>query len=396
MNKRFLVAMGIALVVVVVFIAGFFFWNFMDPKTITKAEKKEVTTLVENFGAKLKEVSLSVPDEVASQEIGQVYAPFVSAGFLSDLTNDPARAPGKTVSSPWPEKIEIASMEKLDAHTIKVTGNIILMTSGGNAGKTSIVLWARDTSVQGAWLIDQLSYGEYAFYDSKELAATLKRAFPNIGTIGERGDPFIEQTIDLNGDSIPEAIVDLQTGGAYTEDYTICQLEDGKLRVANVMDKNMPLLLPKVFSKGASVQHEVRLRFVDDGTGKRVIYQYTIDKSPSDPTVTEKITVEAYRWSERTKEFGYDEGLSIAFEQEQERLLMPRVVAFSSLNFREITSKFSAIDAVAACKGKVIFSAGSGKSIPNDFASANINDILTYDAVSGKLLNSTSVSWTCR
>ncbi|MHB8107677.1 MAG: hypothetical protein ACYDH4_09680, partial [Candidatus Cryosericum sp.] len=167
MNKRLLVAMGIVLLVVVVFVAGLFFWNFMDPKTITRAEKTEVTALVENFGAKLKEVSLSVPDEVASQEIGQAYAPFVSAGFLSALTNDPARAPGRSVSSPWPEKIEIASMEKLDAHTIKVTGNIILMTSvemtqGGNAGKTPIVLWARNTTVQGAWLIDQLSYGEYA------------------------------------------------------------------------------------------------------------------------------------------------------------------------------------------------------------------------------------------
>ncbi|MHB8106922.1 MAG: hypothetical protein ACYDH4_05780, partial [Candidatus Cryosericum sp.] len=288
-------------------------------------------------------------------------------------------------------------MERLDSHTIKVTGNIILMTSvemtqGGNAGKTPIVLWARNTTVQGAWLIDQLSYGEYASYDSKELAATLKRAFPNIGTIGERGEPFIEQTIDLNGDSIPEAVVDLQTGGAYTEDYTICQLQEGKLRVANIMDKNMPLSLPKVFSRGASVQHEVKLQFLDDGTGKRVIYQYTIDKSSSDPTLTEKITVEAYEWNGTTREFGYDEHLSIAFEQEQERLLMPGVVAFSSLNFKQITGKFSAIDAVAACRGKVILSAGSGKSRPNDFKSANINDILTYDAQSGKVKGSTRVS----
>jgi len=398
MSRRILVGV---LIVLIVLVAGLFFWNLVNPNTLKKDEEAEVTALVESFGSKLKEVSLSDPEEVVSQEIKNVYAPFISSKLLLDLTSNPTKAPGREVSSPWPEKIEIVSMDKQDSHTIRVVGNIVLMTSvemtqGGNAGKTPIVLWVGNTGKNGAWLIDSLSYGDYASYDMGELTATLKRAFPNITTIGERGEPFIDQTIDLNGDSIPEALVDLEMGGAYTEDYTICQLEDGKLRVTNIVDKNMQLSLPKVFSKGASVQHEVKLKFVDDGTGKLVIYQYTIDKSASDPAVTDKITVEAYRWSGTTKEFGYDEDLSVAFEQEQERLLMPRVVAFSSLNFKQITSKFSAIDAVAACRGKVIFSAGSGKSRPNDFKSANINDILTYDAASGKLLSSTSVGEVAR
>ena len=329
MNKKLLIGIGIVLLVVVVFVAGIFFWNFMNPNTIKKDEKAEVTALVENFGLKLKEVSLSDPREkIVSQEIKQVYAPFVSAGLLSDLMNDPARSPGRDVSSPWPEKIEIVSMEKLDSHTIQVKGKIILMTSvevaqGGNAGETPIMLWVRNINVRGAWLIDQLSYGEYAFYDGKELTATLKRAFPNIPSIGERGEPFIAQTIDMNGDSVPEALVDLQTGGAYTEDYAICQLDRGKLSVANFRDKNMSLSLPKSFSKGASVKHEVKLSFADDGKGNHIIYQYTIDKNASDPTVVDKITVEAYRWNGTTKQFEYDEHLSIAFEQEEEKLLMP-------------------------------------------------------------------------
>ncbi len=60
--------------------------------------------------------------------------------------------PGRSTSSPWPEKIEIASMKELDAHTIKVTGNIIPMSSiampqGSNAGKIPIELSVRDTSL---------------------------------------------------------------------------------------------------------------------------------------------------------------------------------------------------------------------------------------------------------
>jgi hypothetical protein len=400
MNKKLLIGIGIVLLVVVVFITGFFFWNFMNPNTIKKDEKAEVTALVESFGSKLKEVSLSAPGEIVSQEIETIYAPFVSSTFLLNLTNDPTRAPGRDVSSPWPEKIEIISMEKLDSYTIQVKGKIILMTSvevaqGGNAGETPIMLWVRNTNARRAWLIDQLSYGEYAFYDGKELTATLKRAFPNILTIGDRGEPFIAQTIDMNGDSIPEALVDLQTGGAYTEDYAICQLDRGKLRVANFRDKNMPLSLPKYFWEGASVQHEVKLSFANDGKGNYVIYQYTIDKSSSDPAVIDKISVEAYRWNMSTRLYEYNEELSLAFQKEEERLLIPRTVAFSSLKYKEIRSSFPMITSVSAFNGKVAFATGTGKIIVDDFKAANTNHLVIYDAQSGKLEYSTSIdkSW---
>ena len=67
MNKKLLIGIGIVLLVVVVFVAGFFFWNSINPNTIQKDEKEEVTALVETFGSKLKEVSLSAPGEIVSQ-----------------------------------------------------------------------------------------------------------------------------------------------------------------------------------------------------------------------------------------------------------------------------------------------------------------------------------------
>jgi len=396
MNKRFLIAVAIVLLVVVVFVAGFFFWNFVNPKTIKRAEKEEGTALVENFGSKLKEVSLSAPGEIVSQEIETIYAPFVSSTFLLNLTNDPTRAPGRDVSSPWPEKIEIISMEKLDSHTIQVKGKIILMTSvevaqGGNAGETPIMLWVRNTNAKGAWLIDQLSYGEYAFYDMKELTSTLERTFPNMTTIGDRGELFIAQTIDINGDSVPEALVDLQTGGAYTEDYAICERENGKLYVANFRDKYM-LFSQKFFSKGASVQHEVKLSFANDGKGNYVIYQYTIDKSSSDPAVIDKISVEAYRWNMSTRLYEYNEELSLAFQKEEERLLIPRTVAFSSLKFAELGNQFSAVSAAAAYDGNITYATGTGKVMVNSAGSVNTRHLIIDDVKTGRTEYTTTVN----
>jgi hypothetical protein len=399
MNKKLLIGIGIVLLVVVVFVAGLFFWNSINPNTIKKDEKAEVTALVETFGSKLKEVRSSDPEGMVSQEIKQVYAPFVSSNFLLDLINDPSKAPGGAASSPWPEKIEIISMEKLDSHTIQVKGKIILMTSvemtqGGNAGEMPIVLWVRNTNVRGAWLIDQLSFGDYAFYDGKELYNILKNAFPNMGIIGGRGEPFVAQSIDITGDYIPEAIVDMQIGGAYTEYYTVCRFVSGKLEVAQFKDENGNVSTMFIY-EGASVQHEVKLSFINDGKGNHAIYQYTVNKSASDPTVISTITVEAYKWNEATKLFEYNEELSIEFEQEEEKLLMPKILAFSSLKYKEIRSSFPIITSVSAFNGKVTFATGTGKIIVNDFKAANTNHLVIYDAQSGRLEYSTSIdkSW---
>jgi hypothetical protein len=139
----------------------------------------------------------------------------------------------------------------------------------------------------------------------------------------------------------------------------------------------------------------VKLSFANDGKGNYVIYQYTIDKSSSDPAVIDKISVEAYRWNMSTRLYEYNEELSLAFQKEEERLLIPRTVAFSSLKYKEIRSSFPMITSVSAFNGKVAFATGTGKIIVDDFKAANTNHLVIYDAQSGKLEYSTSIdkSW---
>jgi len=93
--------------------------------------------------------------------------------------------------------------------------------------------------------------------------------------------------------------------------------------------------------------------------------------------------------------YEYNEELSLAFQKEEERLLIPRTVAFSSLKYKEIRSSFPIITSVSAFNGKVAFATGTGKMLVNDFKAANTNHLVIYDAQSGKLEYSTSIdkSW---
>jgi len=76
--------------------------------------------------------------------------------------NDTSTVPGKPADTkaPWPDIIEIDSVQKLDNTSYTVNGKIILMTSlqtaeGGNAGKKPITLTLK--KVNGTWLIDDVT-----------------------------------------------------------------------------------------------------------------------------------------------------------------------------------------------------------------------------------------------
>ena len=117
-------------------------------------EETEISNVVENFGKRLGAVSLLSPD--AAQEIQTQYAEFVSPALLEIWVNDVLEAPGRMVSSPWPDHIEITGMSKEDANQYEVTGFIVEMTStevvgGGAAAKIPVRILVERR--QGRWLI---------------------------------------------------------------------------------------------------------------------------------------------------------------------------------------------------------------------------------------------------
>lgn len=128
------------------------------------ADKSSVVSVVESFGSKLQAVSLLAPADTVSQSIQDNYGDLVSPALLAQWRNDPQNAPGRTVSSPWPDRIEILTTEKLADDKYQVKGEIIEVTSaektnGGFAARRPISLVIRN--IDNKWLIDEVCLGAY-------------------------------------------------------------------------------------------------------------------------------------------------------------------------------------------------------------------------------------------
>lgn len=128
-------------------------------------EQAEVVKLVEDFGQKLKSVSLLAPQEVLNQSLQENYGGLVAPALLAEWQEeDPQNIPGRVPSSPWPERIEVLNVEKLAGSGYRIKGEIIEVTSvelaeGGAAARRPITLDV--DKIEGSWLITAVQLGPY-------------------------------------------------------------------------------------------------------------------------------------------------------------------------------------------------------------------------------------------
>ncbi len=141
-------------------------WDLSGNELADEIERNEVINLVQNFGEQLKMVSLLAPEDLLKKNMEEYYGEYVTPKLIEDWLNDPVKAPGKLTSSPWPERIDVLSVEKLSEGEYEVTGNIIEITSeevekGGIAAKRLIELTIKKTD--GKWLIDSVTFADSSF-----------------------------------------------------------------------------------------------------------------------------------------------------------------------------------------------------------------------------------------
>ena len=129
-----------------------------------ESDKVAVAKLVEDFGSKLQAVSLLAPEDILKKSMQDNYSNFVSPALLAKWESNPEDAPGRLTSSPWPDRIEILSNEKLLDNVYEVKGEIIEITSSekekvGIAAKRPITLTVK--KMGDKWLIDNVVLGAY-------------------------------------------------------------------------------------------------------------------------------------------------------------------------------------------------------------------------------------------
>lgn len=129
-----------------------------------KNDVQDVRALVEAFGKNLKMVSLIAPKDVAAKSIEEYYKDYVTPELLQKWKDDPQSTPGRMVSSPWPERIDILGMETGEKDQYTVYGEIIEVTSvelakGGAAAKRPVTIVVQ--KINGHYLISSVTMGEY-------------------------------------------------------------------------------------------------------------------------------------------------------------------------------------------------------------------------------------------
>jgi len=129
-----------------------------------EANKKSVTDLIETFGKKLQMFSLQAPKDILDKAMQDNYSDIVSQKLIDAWKTDPLNAPGRLVSSPWPDRIEIMTVNKISENEYQVNGDIIYITSdevehGGIFAQRSITLTVK--KINNKWMIDAVSLGAY-------------------------------------------------------------------------------------------------------------------------------------------------------------------------------------------------------------------------------------------
>jgi hypothetical protein len=124
--------------------------------SVPAAEDAAVAAVVQEFGGRLKNVSLLAPD--AAQQIEAQYAQFTAADLLAVWMADPLQAPGRLTSSPWPDRIEIDAVNLIDGGSYLVIGRVIEISSADVGTDNTVASYAVSLTLdksEGLWLITE-------------------------------------------------------------------------------------------------------------------------------------------------------------------------------------------------------------------------------------------------
>lgn len=127
----------IAFVVLILVIFGAYAVMRSQEEPAPPVTSSDVRKLVIGFGSQLRNLSLLAQTEQLQIDLLNVYGPYVSTELLEQWLENPQSAPGRQTSSPWPERIEVTSVEQIgEGNVYHVEGDIVEVTNeGGGIGE---------------------------------------------------------------------------------------------------------------------------------------------------------------------------------------------------------------------------------------------------------------------
>ncbi|MCI4463932.1 MAG: hypothetical protein JHC30_07190 [Caldisericum sp.] len=379
----------IAIVVVFVVIAIFVGFNFFRFRGVSSAEKQRAFSVATSFGEELQELSKNGSISIDSKTIREKFGLLLTQRLLIEWMDDPKDLVALINSTYSPSKIEISSLEKIDTSTIKLKGKILWVNKTNNhlIKKEPVVmlLKRKDPEEQYSLVIDKIWHNEYAFYDGKALLKILEDAFPEMKDIGKYGLPYVEETAELTMDGTKEAIVNMQTGDKFTNYYTVCIFDKGRLKVAPF--KNIyGVIQPQYFRRSVTLEdiedHNIyphrKVTFDFDYKTYPFIYEYEVTKDDVGRFV--EFDVFAYPWD--GKEFAYNDIYSNKIKRDPPKNLTrlftsPNVVEASKVKSKEIKGNFNFISEIYAYRDEIAFISGE-----DNFDQRHIT---VYDTNKGKI-----------
>lgn len=196
----------VAILIIVLIVLGVYFWA--DSRNIdtelSQTEEAGIREVVLAFGDRIEAVPLLGTEETIVNSIRDNYTPYVTEDLLNRWIANPRSAPGREVSSPWPDRIEIMDIRKVSNEEYLVNGDIVEITSveqanGGVAAKRNVeILVERDG---GDYFISQVTVGEYDPTANWELYNE-----PGQFSLEHPADFVVEEGVDF-GVNIGESIV---------------------------------------------------------------------------------------------------------------------------------------------------------------------------------------------
>ncbi len=123
---------------------------------VEKTEAYMVQAKIEEFGRRQALVSLTAPKDIQAEVIAGHYSYYATSDLIKKWQKDLSIAPGRRTADPWPEKIEVDTLEKLEDGSYVIKGRLIERTSNpeaknGIAGEYPLEITAK--KINDRWMI---------------------------------------------------------------------------------------------------------------------------------------------------------------------------------------------------------------------------------------------------